>query len=157
MDMQQPQQTSFILPALVYDTLRQMRDAKAARNKWEYWVHFHFLAQCMVPHSKPQHRAKIQSDFEQLIKIEKEIKNSQLNETSKESQITEARFIFADNREYFIFNALPNIGIGTDVQDGVIDFDKIKIEDLETVVQKLPSKKLETADKLFLKEGGVEQ
>lgn len=154
MEFQQPQQTSFLLPALVFDTLKHMRDSKAANNKWEYWVHFSFLSKCMIPHIKPIHRKKLQEDFEKLSRIEESIKQSQMHEASKAQQIDDARFVFATNREYYIFNALPNIGLGTDIQDGEIDFDKMKIEDLETVVQKLPSHKLETADQLYKPEGG---
>lgn len=90
----------------------------------------------------------MQSDYVELQKIVEEIKNSNLHPASQKQQTDEARFIYADARESIIYDALPNIGLGPDQEEGVIDFKKINIEELAKLVQSREGKTLENAGKV---------
>ena len=141
-------QTSMLLPIFMFDTLKLMRDTKAERQDWKYWTYFTTASRAMLPHIKNKKRLQMQSDYVELQKIVEEIKNSNLHPASQKQQTDEARFIYADARESIIYDALPNIGLGPDQEEGVIDFKKINIEELAKLVQSREGKTLENAGKV---------
>lgn len=138
---------SYLLPQYVFNTMQLMRDAKANGDTAKYYTYFDNLMKVMVPHIKPKTRLRLQKEIEEMWKLEKSVREDKaLNPAERENQILKMHFIFADNREYYIFNALPNIGLGQDVEEGMIDFENVNVDKLAEAVRSDKKDRFEKLD-----------
>jgi hypothetical protein len=111
-----------------------MNNSKASQKKHEYFIYFKFVVQLLMAYLSKEDRAKLQEDFMQLIKIEEELKTTKKNENDLINSINEARYVFADNREYYIMKGIAKTGIIKNQDDGAIDFTRIDINTIKTMV-----------------------
>lgn len=140
MEQAQAKETSNSIQFMAVDTTLKMRDAKANKRIHEYFTYFKFDCQLLNPHVRSVSQQKLQSDFTALKALEKQIdetSSSEMNPATKQQQLEKVLFTFADNREFYIFDTLPKIGLGRDLEEGVIDFEKTDIDDLALAVRNI--------------------
>jgi hypothetical protein len=131
----QAKETSNSIQYMVVDSSMKMRDAKANKDNHQYFVYFKFATQLIMPHMSFNARKKLQDDFNALKALETEVRANEMHQSSKDTTIQEMRYMFADNREYFLLDALPKIGLGKDLEEGQIDFNKTDIDTLVRAVR----------------------
>jgi hypothetical protein len=124
---------------LVVQTTMKMRDAKAARSWWEYWVHFEFAAQLVLSYLEPKVAKDIQLDMDDMDRKINDLTiaydNGVIAEKTKDMQINLLRADFSDKRRYYVMKALNKIGIVKVAEDGVVDFDSIDLETMSAVIR----------------------
>lgn len=120
---------------MVSNRVMKMNDAKATMKVYEYYTYFKFACQLMMAHMRLENRKKLQTDFKQMRAIENEINNSEIHPASKEQAINKCHYEFADSHEYYIMDALPKIGLGRNLEEGAIDFEKTDIDALSLAVR----------------------
>ena len=131
--------TNFNFNYLVVQTTMKMRDAKASRAWWEYWVHFEFAAQLVLSYLEPKVAKDIQLDMDdmetRISNLTIACDNGVLNEKTRDIQINLLRADFCDKHRYYVMKALNKIGIVKVAEDGVIDFDSIDLETMSAVIR----------------------
>lgn len=131
----QAKETSNSIQYMVVDSSMKMRDAKANNNSHQYFVYFKFATQLIMPHMTFNARKRLQDDFNELKALEAKIRVDPMHQASKDQEILRMRYMFADNREYYLLDALPKIGLGKDLEEGQIDFEKTDIDALARAVR----------------------
>jgi hypothetical protein len=120
---------------LVLDTVRRMRDAQAMGRLDEYYTQFEYGLQLLLPHIEIETRANIEDDWATLMEKIVAIKEGSDNEQSKKVRIQALRVDFADTHRYFIMEALPRASIYKVSEEGVIDFNKHKLEQTTEIIR----------------------
>jgi len=113
----------------------KMRDAKARRDWWEYWVHFEFAIQLVLSYLEPRAAADVQKDFDAMDAKIQSLMKSDLNESTKEILINKLRAEFSDRHRYYVLKALNKIGIVKVAEEGVVDFDSTEIDTLTKIIR----------------------
>jgi hypothetical protein len=124
---------------LVLNTIQLMRDAKSVNNSEQYWVHFEFAAQLLIPYLDLEIRKRMDLDIAILDKEVSRIKAEQRNDITRKNMINTIRDEFADSHRGFFMPALSKVGI-TKVQDeALIDFSKLTIDQIADIVRETRS------------------
>lgn len=120
---------------LVLDTIRRMRDAQAQGRLDEYYTQFEYALQLLLPHIELETRANIEEDFATLMEKIVAIKETEDNEQTKKARVQAIRVDFADTHRYFIMEALPRASIYKVSDEGVLDFNKHKLEETTEIIR----------------------
>jgi len=120
---------------LVLDTVRRMRDAQAQGRLEEYYTQFEYGLQLLLPHIEIETRANIEEDFATLMEKIISIKETEDNEQSKKVRILALKVDFADTHRYFIMEALPRASIYKVSEEGVLDFNKHRLEETTEIIR----------------------
>jgi ATP-dependent protease HslVU (ClpYQ) ATPase subunit len=120
---------------LVLDTIRRMRDAQAQGRLDEYYTQFEYALQLLLPHIEIETRANIEDDFATLQEKLNAIKETEENEQTLKVKLQAVKCDFADRHRYFIMEALPRASIYKVSDEGVLDFNKHKLEELTEIVR----------------------
>lgn len=121
---------------LVVQTIMKMRDAKAKRDWWEYWVSFEFAMQLVLSYLEPVVSKEIQLDYSDMDKRIQAIRlNALMHESARQTNIDQMRTDFADRHRYYVLKALNKIGIVKVAEDGVVDFDSTELQTLAAVIR----------------------
>jgi len=131
MSAENPTEISMNHNILVLDTLRRMRDAESGKHYEQYFTHFKFALQLVIPYISGEVRTDIEDDMDTLKKAIEQIKKDKaLNDITRSKVITEVKRDFADNHKAFLMSALTKTGIVKVLDEGVVDFTK---NDMDTV------------------------
>jgi len=120
---------------LVLDTIRRMRDAQAQGRLDEYYTQFEYGLQLLLPHIEIETRANMEDDFATLQERIVAIKETDDNDQSKKQQIQNVRVEFADTHRYFIMEALPRASIYKVSEEGVLDFNRHKLDETKEIIR----------------------
>ena len=151
-------ESSFLKQIIIMQRIEKMNDAKADGNTARYFIIWKLIVQLVMPHMRFEQRKRLQDEFTQLMQIEKQIQElpeteenfnaacalatsenpapvGWMNKATKADEILKLRYTFSDNREFYIFDTLPKLGLGMDYEEGVIDFSKYDIDAIARAVQ----------------------
>jgi len=132
----QAKDTSFSIQYMLVNSTMQMNDFKVQRKYYEYFTKFKFATQLIMPHMRWQNKQKMQADIKRFSQLEELIEaDKELNASSKEQQLNKLRYTFADTREFYVMDCLPKVGLGIDLEEGMIDFEKTDIDALAGAVR----------------------
>lgn len=142
-------ESSFMKQMLIINTMEKMNEDKAGGDRGKYFIRWKFATQLCMPHMTLIQRSRLQKEFNQLTAIEKEIDEipeSEMNSPTKTEEVLKLRYAFADNREFFIMETLPKLGLGQDFGEGVMDFTKWDIDSVAKTVQDVQRGPVKAAD-----------
>ena len=121
---------------LVLDTIRRMRDAKAANRIEEYISYCMDAIQLIQPYLPIDLRGQLNGDYELLNTALGEIKDKEkTDEKTKSKYALTVKLSFADAHRALIFSTLPSIGIIRISGEGDIDFGKRDADFIIAVVR----------------------
>jgi len=132
---QRPEEISGSFNYLCMNRLIKMNDAKADKDTHRYWTYFKISAQMLMSYMDDEIRQAFDKEFKEFDKLEKEWKESDIQQADITEKINQARFIFADSREYYLFQTLPKTGIVKNIEEGEIDFNKHDIKEIAKVIR----------------------
>jgi hypothetical protein len=113
-----------------------MNDSKAVNDLTGYWARFKMSAQMLMHYMEIEDRKKLNNEFKQLEAYEQTWRyNSNVSQSTIDDKIKEARLIFGDSREYYLFSTLPKTGIIRNIEEGEIDFSKHDIEEIAKIIR----------------------
>lgn len=128
--------TSNTIQYMASSTVMSMIEAQKERKFYQFYTLFRASAKLLMPHMNLQARKQLQDDFNKLEELELTIKRDEkLNPNAKESQLLEIKATFAEYRDFYVYDALPKIGLGQDLEEGKIDFNQTDIDAIARVVR----------------------
>jgi len=133
--MQDEQQVNLSYNYIVLDTIKRLRDAKAAGRKAEYCDLFDFALQLLVPYIDINLRKTINEDWNSLQEAIKQAKKEEKSEASRKRVIEELRENFADTHRSYVFSTLSKVGITRVSEEGKIDFNKLGLDNVAHIIR----------------------
>ena len=120
----------------IVNSIQNMSDAYAREDWKQYYNYFDIALQAIMPAISSERRQRINNDIKALklyIKIVKA--GTEDNDALKLQKIQAAQVDFVDTHRFFLFSALPNVGIIKSADDGLLELTDETIRDVQIVIR----------------------
>lgn len=135
-NMTEQAEATYDLEKMVNRTIVKMMDARATGDIDVYFSYFEDALQMALSYHLAETQLRFEKDNRKLAEeIQKIIDSPKLNEDAKKANIRTLRKSFADAHKFFIFSALPAMGIQKVEMDGVVDDSVIGLDELTKIVR----------------------
>jgi hypothetical protein len=137
-----PNKRGALIEYFLIDKLDKICESKALKNNHQYYIYVSFCLKTVQAYFDFETREKLNNDFRKLESIEKEIMktNEDRNNPSKIKEIENLRYDFCEKHEGYIMSAFSRMRIIDLEEEGVIDFEKLNLEQIRKIVTTNDSK-----------------
>lgn len=119
---------------MIANWIDKMVRAESERNWHAYFTYCTNALQLVKSHIDIRDRQGVQKDWE-VVKAALAEAEKLTNMETKNQTIAKIMKAFVDAHKFYIYGALPGMGIIRNEEDGVIDFDKTELETLIKIVR----------------------
>jgi hypothetical protein len=135
MQQEQPQEQNLNVNWLVLDTIRRLRDSKAAGQKEQYFALTDFGLKLVQSYFPLDVRKMLDQDYTMFRVEAKRIRETEKAEVSRKKLIDELNYEFAEAHDGRLMSALARMGIIKNQEDGVIDFSELSMDQYAEIIQ----------------------
>lgn len=128
-------ETNWTEKTLALRSIARMNDSEAIKNDHGYFTYFKACFNLALAYHQPEERIALAQDYNTLIKYIEAVKGCDKNPETKEWSIQQEKVRFADAHQFFIYDALPAMGIQKPEMDAEIDDKILSLEDSVKIIR----------------------